>query len=126
MAILHKKPINTSPARLQLLQYHASYNHAGIITHMINVTVVCMNTVAAILYYRKTCCIYQVYEQCCRYLHVHITDVSGTCNIQMDGAILEEAAQNQLLEELVHDVLEPGIVPHCIAKTFRFVRQYIQ
>ena len=39
---------------------------------------------------------------------MHITDVPGTCDVQMVGALLEKETQLQFLEELLHDVLESG------------------
>ena len=39
---------------------------------------------------------------------MHPPHVPRACHFQVDGPLLEKEAQEELLEELVHDVLEPG------------------
>ena len=49
-------------------------------------------------------------------------DVSGTRNLQMAGALLEEETHLELLEKLFHDVLESG--SWICLETFAFLLRY--
>ena len=43
-----------------------------------------------------------------------VADADGTCDVQVDGSILEKKTKEQLLEKSIYDVLESGMTFLCM------------